>query len=86
MADDTAEFRIPLENLRLKPPVPAGMNSYVLLGKVPLLRNSFEDHAPILVDAQCSGCGSFRVQDGRHRFVASVMAGRRDVLARRDPR
>ena len=82
---DGEPFRIPLELLRLKPPVTAGLNPYNLLGMVPLLRNTTLDHDPILVDAECRSCGSFRVQDGRHRFVASVMAGRHDIMARLDP-
>lgn len=82
---DGAPFRVPLELLRLKPPVTAGLSPYTLLGMVPLLRNTTLDHAPILVDARCTGCGSWRVQDGRHRFVGSVMAGRHDILAKLDP-
>jgi hypothetical protein len=82
---DGAPFRIPLELLRLKPPVTAGLDPFTLLGCVPLLRKTSGDHDPILVDAQCPTCRSFRIQDGRHRYVASVMAGRHDIVALRDP-
>lgn len=78
-------FRIGLDALRFKPSVPAGMNIFTLASLVPLLRNTALDHDPIFVDACCPTCGCWRVQDGRHRFVAAVMAGRHDVLARRDP-
>ena len=78
-------FRIPLHQLRLKPNIPAGGNGYQLLGRVPMLRQTSEDYDPVLVDDQCAGCGSFRVQDGRHRFMASVLAGRVDILAQLDP-
>ena len=82
---DGEPFRIPLELLRVKQPVSAGMNIFTQASLVPLLRNTTLDHDPILVDAQCPTCKVWRVQDGRHRFVASVMAGRRDILSLRDP-
>ena len=85
---DGAEFRVPLHLLRIKVPVTAGMSPYTLLGLVPLLRNTTGDHEPILVDDHCTSlnpCGSWRAQDGRHRFFANVMAGRHDIAARLDP-
>lgn len=85
---DGAPFRIPLEMLRIKQPVSAGMDPCVLLGMVPILRRTTQDLPPILVDARCTPanpCGSWRVQDGRHRDFAHVIAGRRDILSVRDP-
>lgn len=57
------------------------MDAYTLLGLVPLLKGSAEDHEPIQVDRPCPTCGTSTVLDGRHRWIASVMAGRADVLA-----
>jgi hypothetical protein len=57
------------------------MSPYVLLGLVPLLRKTGEDHPPIDVDSPCPSCGTRTALDGRHRWIANVMAGRHDVLA-----
>lgn len=71
-------FRVPLDMLLFPDPVAAGLNPYVLLGLVPLYRNSNEDTVPITVTAE----GVYwRVADGRHRAIASMMAGRKHVLA-----
>jgi hypothetical protein len=70
-----------VEKLRFKVPIAAGMNPYTLLGLVPLLRNTSQDHPPILVSRPCPECGDRVVLDGRHRWIASVMAGRSYVLA-----
>ncbi len=85
---DGAEFRVPLHLLRVKVPVTAGMDPCVLLGMVPILRKTTQDLPPILVDDLCTPqnpCGSWRAQDGRHRFFAHVIAGRHDIAARLDP-
>lgn len=76
-------FRVRIENLRFGPNVTAGMNVYVIMGLVPLLKGSTEDHEPITVRPLPDG--SWRLIDGRHRFVASIIAGRPDVLAALDP-
>jgi hypothetical protein len=73
--------RVPIEKLRFKVPITAGMSPYVLLALVPLLRNTAEDHDPILISPPCTDCGISVVLDGRHRWIASVIAGRHDVLA-----
>lgn len=75
-------FRVRVEDLRLKPNIPAGMDPYVLLGLVPLMRRTAQDHTPIRVLPL--GDGTWRVMDGRHRFLAAVIAGRPDVLAQLD--
>jgi hypothetical protein len=75
------QFRAPTHGLRFKDVITAGMNPYVLLGMVPLLRNTAMDHDPILVGEGCAACGNRVVLDGRHRWIASVIAGREDVLA-----
>lgn len=74
-------IRVPVDRLRFKAPIAAGMNPFTLLGMVPLLRNTSQDHDPILVSPPCPTCGDRVVLDGRHRWVAAVMAGRSDVLA-----
>jgi len=75
------DFRVSLDALRFKEPVTAGMNPYTLLSLVPLLRNTTHDHAAILVGPPCGCCGTRVVLDGRHRAIASIMAGRVDILA-----
>lgn len=85
---DGAPFRIPLRLLRVKDPVTAGIDPCVLLGMVPILRKTTQDLPPILVDDHCTRlnpCGSWRTQDGRHRFFAHVIAGRHDIVAVLDP-
>jgi hypothetical protein len=72
-------FRAPVDRLRLKPNIPAGMDPCILLGLVPKLRKTDEDWEPIVVRLGTDGV--WQIQDGRHRFFASVIAGRRDVLA-----
>jgi hypothetical protein len=74
-------IRVPITRLRFKVPITAGMNPYTLLGLVPLLRDTSQDHPPILVGPPCPECGVRIDLDGRHRWIASVMAGRHDVLA-----
>jgi hypothetical protein len=74
-------LRVPLCLLRFQAPVTAGLNPYTLLGMIPLMRNSLEDHDPILVGPPCECCGVRLVLDGRHRVIASIAAGRQDILA-----
>lgn len=82
MDADADTFRVWLDRIHVKGAVPAGMNPYTVMGLVPLYRNTAQDHdEPVLVDHPCPTCGVRRLQDGRHRFVASVMAGRADILA-----
>lgn len=76
-----SEFRVGLDKIHFKLPVAAGLNPYVLLGLVPLLRNTTMDHEAILVGPASSCCGIRTVLDGRHRAIASIMAGRQDILA-----
>ncbi len=73
-------FRVRLERLRVKPNIPAGMDPCVLLGMVPPLRGSHFDHDPILVRWD-PATYIYTILDGRHRFVAALIAGRSDILA-----
>lgn len=74
-------FRIPIQRLHLLPNVTAGMCPYTLLGLVPKLRKTSEDHEPILVREDGD---SWQILDGRHRFVAYVIAGRPDIPAEQE--
>lgn len=71
-------FRVRVEDLRIAPNIPAGMDPCILLGLVPLMRKTAEDHQPIVVRRHGD---HWRITDGRHRFMAAVIAGRSDVLA-----
>jgi len=71
-------WHIPLEQLLVKQPVSAGMNLEVVSSLVPLYRGTTEDTTPIVVRREAAG---WRVMDGRHRFIASLIAGRASVLA-----
>jgi hypothetical protein len=61
-------------------PVSAGMDPYKLMAFTRQFRGTNEDREPIVI-APIPGTEFFRISDGRHRFIASVMAGRKDVLA-----
>ena len=74
-------FRVPLDEIRVRKPVPCGMDPYTLMSLVPLMRTTTEDHEPVLVRRDGDG---WRLMDGRHRFVAALIAGRQDILAEED--
>lgn len=71
-------MRIPLSQLVLKDNVPAGANILVIASLVLMYRSSTEDAPP--VEVRDLGNGFWRVLDGRHRFMSSVIAGRHDLL------
>ena len=76
--DPKQAFRIPVENVRLPRNVPAGCN-FLKLGHYAYdLRATNEDVEPVLVAAEPDG--SWRIVDGRHRFLGAYIAGRPDVL------
>lgn len=75
---EAGPFRVRVEDVLMPPAVAAGMNPYVLMGLVPRLLQTTEDHTPIVVRREGDW---WRIVDGRHRFVASILAGRPDVLA-----
>lgn len=76
-------MRIPLDRLLLKPNIPAGMNILVVCSLALMYRSSSDDAPP--VEIRDLGDGYWRVLDGRHRFLASVIAGRPDILAEEAP-
>lgn len=72
-------FRIPLHHLRLKPNLPAGMNFLRIGAIADHIRNCGGDvWEPALV--RRLGPEDWLVLDGRHRFVASYVAGVPDLL------
>lgn len=74
-------LRVPVTALRFKDVITAGLDPYVLLGLVPLLRKTAQDHDPVLVSQPCPTCGTRITLDGRHRWIAAVLAGRHDIPA-----
>lgn len=68
--------RIPVSSLLMLDNIPAGMNPLVLMSLAYMFRSTTQDAAPILVRPEGD---LYRVLDGRHRAVASVIAGRPDV-------
>jgi ParB-like chromosome segregation protein Spo0J len=71
--------QVRLEDLRLPPNVPAGMNFLQLGHYAYLLRATNENLDPIVVEALQDG--TYRITDGRHRAIAALIAGRPHVAA-----
>lgn len=71
-------LRVPVSRILLPENVVAGCNYLVIASFTYMLRSTREDPDPVLV--RPVGDGLFRVSDGRHRFLAAVIAGRNDVL------
>lgn len=76
-------MRIPVSALAVRDNVPAGCNPLVLMSLAYMLRSSGADPEPIRV-RPIEACGMWRVMDGRHRFLAAVVAGRSDVFCEID--
>lgn len=71
-------FRVRLENLNFPPNVIVGCNFLLVATLVYKYRASNEDDYPIIVRAEDGG--RYSITDGRHRSVASIIAGRPDIL------
>ena len=71
-----------VDRILVPPNLPAGMNPLVVMSLVLMYRSTTE-HAdePILLKKEGK---YYRITDGRHRYIASVIAGRRRVKARVD--
>lgn len=82
---EPALFRWPISMLRFKDPITAGMDPYVLLGMVPVLRKTAQDHGPVEVGPACPTCRTRTVLEGRHRWIGYVMAGRHDLPVEENP-
>ncbi len=75
-------MRVPLQNLILPPNLVAGMNPLKLMAITYNLRTTLDDVTPIEVFAlgHLAGYGNvWAVHDGKHRVVASYIAGRQDI-------
>jgi hypothetical protein len=70
--------RIPVEKLLYKPNAPSGMNPLVVMSLTYFYRSNVLDTTPIVVRREGD---NYRILDGRHRAVGSMIAGRTDVLA-----
>lgn len=73
-----ALHRIRLERVLLPKPVPAGMSPLVVMSLAYMYRATNEDAQPIHVTREGH---HYRVADGRHRVIGSIIAGRRRILA-----
>lgn len=73
---------IPLDRILYPEPVSGGLNPYVLMSLAYMYRSTNE-HAPA-VTVQREG-DYMRLTDGRHRCIASMMAGRKLILAEEEP-
>jgi hypothetical protein len=69
--------RIRVDRILLPEPVSAGMNFVVLGSMAHHYRSTTDDLDPIMVTREGK---HYRITDGRHRWLASVIAGRRRVL------
>lgn len=76
--------RIPLERLAFLGNVPAGMDWSVIGYWACQFRKSGQTGPPILV-VRIGDTGLFRVMDGRHRVIASYIAGRNEIVYDFDP-
>jgi len=76
----TEPLLLALERLILPRPVTAGMNPLKLMAMAYEFRATTEDREPIHVTC-VDGTDLYRITDGRHRFVASLIAGRPAVLS-----
>ena len=75
---DLPTRRIRLEKLLFKPNDIAGMNPLVIMSEAYYYRSGTLDGEPIVVRRDGE---NYRIMDGRHRVMASMIAGRPDVLA-----
>lgn len=73
-------LQLRLDRLTFPTPVSAGMNPFVLFSLAYAYRSGNEDVEPILVRPS-ELYGFYSITDGRHRAVASMIAGRKTVLA-----
>jgi hypothetical protein len=70
--------RVPISRLVLKDNVPAGANLLIIASLAYMYRSTTDDAPPAEVRYLTSGY--WLVLDGRHRYLASVIAGRPDLL------
>ena len=78
-------FMVPVSHVLLPPGIPAGMNLLKLAALAYASRTGAPDPDPIVIrelyQAERDDRRVFTLTDGRHRFLAAVIAGRESVLA-----
>lgn len=67
----------PIASILFPTPVSAGMNPYILMSLAYMYRATNEHAKPVELTVEG---GYYRLKDGRHRVVASMMAGRKTIL------
>lgn len=72
-------MRVRVERLVMRANVPAGCNPLLLMSLAYVNRATSDDHGGPIVVRPIEDTGLYRVIDGRHRFLAAVIAGRPDV-------
>jgi ParB-like chromosome segregation protein Spo0J len=76
-------FRVAIDGLLFPHPTPRGMNPFVLMSLAHEMRQHRDPVGPPILVAQELG-GRFRIVNGRHRVVASMIAGRDWIVAELD--
>ena len=78
-------FWLPVEQLTLPPNIPAGMNPLVVMSLTYLMRTTagWPDGLEEIA-VRRTGIDQWSITNGKHRFVAAVMAGRADVLCQEE--
>lgn len=74
----TPDDHLDLEVLVFKRNVPAGMNYLLVAHFALLMRSSHFEPDPIIV-RRVEGTEFYRIMDGRHRVVGSLVAGRTNI-------
>jgi len=80
---ENAEQLLPIDSLLFKEPVTAGADIFVIAALTKFYRDCNEHTTPVVVQllAQAGDEKLWRIMDGRHRVIASILAGRKTVLA-----
>lgn len=79
-------MRLPLDQLLFGRNPPAGMDWSVIGLWVCRLRKTADDCDPPIIVSAVDGSPFWRVTDGRHRTVASLIAGRTHIAAELESR
>lgn len=72
----TEPFLLPVHEIRLAPVLPCGLAPLTLYAIAATLRNTHDPVDPVEVEQRG---GQWHLVDGRHRLIASVIAGRADI-------
>jgi hypothetical protein len=78
-------MQLPLEALVFKPNMPAGMDWAVIGLWTCRFRKTAELCDPPITVTRIDGTPHYRILDGRHRVVASLIAGRTHITAVEEP-